>query len=181
MRLRHLLLAVVVVLTLATTAAADRPVPGSSLQLWIIGRAHTSFTVAITNPTDTPATFDATGLYFVPVAKAEAPQRLGVVTPGHLSSLPNAAEAWNGIPVAPHATVQVTLTSYCLDVNRQGPPEEAQYRLADVRLPSELSDSLAREARTIARSPTASYSATQSAVWRIRGEMPAVRLLGETH
>ena len=180
MRLRHLLFALLVVLTLATTAAADRPVPGSPLQLWIIGRANTSFTVAITNPTDAPATFDGTGLYFVPVAKAEAPQRLGVVTPGHLSSTANAAEAWNGIPVAPHATIQVTLTSYCLDVGRHAPPEESQYRLADSRLPSVLSEPLAREARTIATSPSASFSATQSAVWRIRGQMPAVTLLGET-
>jgi len=179
MRLRHLLFAVLVVLTLAPTAAADRPVPGSSLQLWIVGRANTTFTVAITNPTDVPATFDGTGLYFVPVAKAEAPQRLGVVTPGHLSSTPNVAEAWNGIPVAPHATIQVTLTSYCLDVGRHAPPEESQYRLADSRLPSMLSDSLAREARTIARSPSASYSSTQSAVWRIREQSPTT-LLGET-
>ncbi|HEY1959869.1 MAG TPA: hypothetical protein VGH28_29880 [Polyangiaceae bacterium] len=185
--LRHLLVALLVVLTFAVNAAADPVVPGSALQLAIVSRAHLSFSVAVTNPTDAPATFDGTGLYFVPLAKEDEPQRLGVVTPGRFASTPNAAEAWGGISVPAHATVQIALTSYCLDNHRSSPQETTQYRLADARLPATLSTALATAARSIATTGSEPKETvqrtmpvrsswtnprTQSAVWRIRAEIP---------
>jgi hypothetical protein len=196
MSLRNLLLAVFVVLTLSTDAGADVvAVPGSALRVSRVSRNEHAFTVDVTNPTDALATFDGTGLYFLPVSKGqEEPQRLGVVTPGRPSSS-EGEEAWRGIPVPPHRTIQVTLTSYCLDAGRPSPPDTMRYRLAGARLPPELSASLARAARSIAtlgydpdtrrpevtRAPTGAMNPwlTQSAVWRIRARMPTV-LLGET-
>lgn len=196
MRLRTLLLALLVVLAFATDAAADVvDVPGSVLRVTGVARSGFSFTVDVANPTDGVATFDGTGLYFVPVAKNDEPQRLGVVTPGHPASQEDASEAWSGIPIAPHETLRITLTAYCLDASRPGPSQSTVYRLATVRLPPTLSRPMSREARSIAafgheaEQPRAAgdrpladaiarHSLTQSAVWRIRGQIP-MPLVGE--
>jgi len=200
MRLSNLLLALFAVLAFATDAgaASDTMVPGSVLRLSVVSRAHLSFAVDVTNPTDAPVTFDGTGLYFVPTSREAPPQRLGVVTPGHRTEL--ASESWRGVAVPPYQTIHVTLTAYCLDVGRQSPADTTTYRLAELRLPAKLSAALSHAAYSIAArgydtdttQPQVPQDAflpatagsisglTQAAVWRIRAQMPTP-LVGETH
>ena len=196
MRLRTHLLALLVVLAVVTDAAAGVvDVPGSALRITGVTRSEFSFTVDVANPTGAWATFDGTGLYFVPVAKNDEPQRLGVVTPGHAASQEDASEAWSGVPVAPHETLRITLTAYCLDAGRPAPSQTTLYRLAAVRLPPTLSTPMSRAARSIATfghegeqppradaplpGEVARHTLTQSAVWRIRGQIPTP-LVGES-
>jgi len=182
MRLHTLLLALLLLLAFATDAGATGPdasVPGSVLRISVVSRAHFSFTVDVSNPTAAPVTFDATGLYFVPASPSDPPQRLGVVTPGRRTEV--AAESPSGVTIPAYQTVHVTLTAYCLDVGRHSPSDDTPYRLADQRLPPKLSEALSFAVHSIPAGSAASRSSlTQSAVWRIRGEMPTA-LIGETH
>ena len=180
-------------LTLAAPAnAAD--VPDSAVQLRILSRAAMIISIEVTNPSDNVARFDSIGLYFIPDASAEEPQRLGVVSAGRVATADGRwVAATDIIDVAPHASIRVELTTYCLDVKREAPPSTMGYHLASRRMPTALSTALAGAARTVASlgydpegaRPDAhldragSVSAeTQKAVWRVRAAIP-VPLLGD--
>ena len=163
MRILTLILFVFVVLTAATPAGADGSsywVPSSPLQMRIVARQGTTFSVEVTNPSDGAAAFDAAGLYFIPDSSREDPQRLGVVT-------------GEGLSVAAHSAVRLELTSYCLDHHRNGPTDKVGYHLASSRMPAGLLTALSSAARS------AAPGQIQVAVWAIRDATP-VTLLGES-
>jgi len=202
MRIPTALILALLTLTFALPVSADafRSVPGSPVQLEIVRRDGETFVVDITNPSDVTASFDAVGLYFVPEpSKGEdSSQRLGVVTPGQTST--NGIEwrdAGNLVQLAPHQSVLVKLTSYCLDSQRRSPTDKTQYHLANARMPASLNGELARVAWTIATlgfdpettsgptqgalqhaTPAATSALTQAAIWRIR-QSNKVSLAGE--
>jgi hypothetical protein len=196
-----LVFALLMTFALPVSADAFRSVPDSPVQLQIVRRDGETFLVDISNPSDVAATFDAVGLYFVPeLSKSEAlAQRLGVVTPGQTST--NGTEwrdAGNVLQLAPHQSVLVKLTSYCLDSQRRSPTDKTQYHLANTRMPASLNSELARVAWMIATlgfdpdttsgpmqgvlqhaTPAATSTLTQQAIWRIR-QSSKVSLAGET-
>jgi hypothetical protein len=122
----------------------------------IVSRSALTFSVEVTNPSDEPTRFDAVGLYFVP--DGSGPQRLGV------------ASAPSATVIPPHATIAMTLETYCLDEHRAGPSETAHYELASRRMPTALTNALAGAAHA----PN-----VQHAIWRIRESMPTP-LIGDS-
>jgi hypothetical protein len=184
MRILTMILFAFVVLTAAIPANADiRSVPNSALQMQILTREGTTFVVAVTNRTDDMARFDGIGLYFLPDSTSEeAPQRLGVVSPGQIEVGEGQwKDVGDVVDVAPHRTVKVRLTSYCIDEKRGGPRELTRYSLASRRMPSQLVTALAGAARTAESSAKHGQATalTQQAVWKVRGAMP-VTLVGDT-
>ena len=172
MRILTILLFALVV-TIAPVANADT-VPGSALQLQIVSRQGFAFTVDVTNRSDQTAQFDTVGLYFLPDSTSEeAPQRLGVVTSAQNAAGGGATDFGTVIGLAPHTSVRILLTSYCLDQHRAGPGSTTAYHLAGMRMPAVLSSALVDAAQ---RTPTD----TQGAIWRVRADMP-VPLLGDHH
>lgn len=190
--LTGLLLALLAILIAAPARAAD-PLPGSALQLQILSRSGDELSVQITNPSDDVAHFDPVGLYFVPEVGGVEPQRLGVVSAPRAANGDGVAVA-DAFDVAPHRSITVQLTSYCLDAQRAAPSAQTRYHLANRRMPAALSTALAGAAKTITnlgydpegmrpdprgRSQMNGSAAIQRAIWRIRGAMP-VPLVGDT-
>lgn len=153
----------VLALTVSTGANADegrRLVPDSSVTLRIAQRSGEEFVVEVTNPTDDVATFNQVGLYFVPVGPPDdSPQRLGVV------------EGNSVVRVAPHDTLHVTLSAFCLDAHREGPKPTTQYTLASRRMPTDLTNALAGAAH--------GANDQQRAVWDVRAQNPT-KLIGDS-
>jgi hypothetical protein len=154
----------VLALSISTHVSADearRLVPDSPVTLRIVERRGEAFTVDVTNPTTEIATFNRVGLYFVPVGGPpdDSPQRLGVVEGDQVARL------------APHETLRVELTAYCLDEHRGSPKEKTQYVLASRRMPTELSNALAGAAHA--------RRDVQRAVWDVRAHDPT-KLIGDS-
>ena len=150
-------------LSVSVGASADddrRLVPDSAVTMRIVQRSGDDFVVEVTNPTDDVASFNRVGLYFVPVGPPDdSPQRLGVVDGDQVAR------------VAPHETMRVTLSTYCLDEHRSAPDGKAHYVLASRRMPTDLANALAGAAHD-ARDP-------QRAVWNVRAQSPA-KLIGDS-
>lgn len=144
----------VLAITVATGANADearRLVPDSSVTLRVVERHGEELVVEVTNPTADIASFNRVGLYFVPVGPPEdSPQRLGVVEGDQVARL------------APHETLRVDLTTYCLDEHRGAPKEKTQYALASRRMPTDLANALAGAAH--------GGRDVQRAVWSVRAQ-----------
>ena len=153
----------VLALTVSTSANADearRLVPDSPVTLRIVERQGEEFTVEVTNPTADIASFNRVGLYFVPVGPPEdSPQRLGVVEGDQITRL------------APHETLRVDLTTYCLDEHRSSPQPKTGYVLASRRMPTDLSNALAGAAH--------GRRDVQRAVWSVRAQDPT-KLIGDS-
>lgn len=153
----------VLALTVSTGANADearRLVPDSPVTLRIVERSGEEFTVEVTNPTADVASFNRVGLYFVPVGPPDdSPQRLGVVEGDQITRL------------APHETLRVDLTTYCLDEHRGSPQPKTGYVLASRRMPTELSNALAGAAH--------GGRDVQRAVWSVRAHDPT-KLIGDS-
>ncbi len=190
MRVVTVLLALVVLLV-TPRASADR-VPDSAVQLRIVERDDVGFLVEVTNPSDAVARFDAIGLYFLPSSKEE-PQRLGVVSAGQIQTAGRWTDTSDIVDVAPHASIRIELTTYCLDAHRVRPSDTVAYHLASRRMPTALAGALAGAARmvaheqstpshgeelTSARQSEQAHNLVQQAVWTTRDRMP-VSLLGD--
>ena len=143
----------VMALTVSAGANADearRLVPDSSVTLRVVERHGEEFVVEVTNPTTEIASFNRVGLYFVPLGPPDdSPQRLGVVEGDRITRL------------APHETLRVDLTTYCLDEHRGSPKDKTQYVLAGRRMPTDLANALAGAAHD---------RDVQRAVWRVSAE-----------
>ncbi|HEY2367721.1 MAG TPA: hypothetical protein VGH87_15095 [Polyangiaceae bacterium] len=154
---------VVALLTVSAGANADearRLVPDSPVTLRIVERHGEEFSVEVTNPTTDVASFNRVGLYFVPVGPPEdSPQRLGVVEGDQITRL------------APHETLRVDLTTYCLDEHRGSPKEKTSYVLASRRMPTDLANALAGAAH--------GGRDVQRAVWNVRAHSPT-KLIGDS-
>jgi hypothetical protein len=150
----------VLALSVSMGANADerKLVPDSSVTLRIVERHGEEFTVEVSNPTSEVATFNRVGLYFVPVGPPDdSPQRLGVVE-GDVARL------------APHETVRVDLTAYCIDEHRASPGAKSQYTLASRRMPTDLTNALAGAAHG---------RDVQRAIWLVRAHDPT-KLIGDS-
>jgi hypothetical protein len=174
MRILTLLVFALLTLLVATSAGATDRVPDSALQLRILSREGMVLSVEVTNLTDDIARFNAVGLYFVP-DNSDAPQRLGVVTPGQVATPDGAwTNASDTFDVAAHRSIRMKLVSYCIDEHRRT-PGQTTYHLASRRMPTSLAEALAGAARTA----TSSGQDVQRAIWRVRATMP-VALIGDS-
>jgi hypothetical protein len=201
MRSLTVLLFAILMLLVAAPAGATDSLPDSVVHLRILARDGETFSVEVTNPSDDVARFDAIGLYFLPETNPKQPQqesqRLGIVSAAQVSmadgSFVNAKD--DGLDVAPHRSITLKLTTYCIDAKRSGPTALTKYHLANRRMPSALTRALAGAAQTVTnlgydpeglradanrRPRVAAAYDVQRAIWRVREAMP-VALIGDTH
>ncbi len=201
MRSLTVLLFALLTLLLAAPAGAADSLPDSVVHMRILAREGETFSVEVTNPSDDVARFDAIGLYFLPETNPkqpdQEPQRLGIVSSAQVAMADGTfIDAKDDVlDIAPHRSMTLKLTAYCIDAKRSGPTGATKYHLANRRMPSALTRALAGAARTVAnlgydpegahadmnrRPHVAAPYDVQRAIWRVREAMP-VALIGDTH
>jgi hypothetical protein len=167
-------------LGLAGTAMADKgtAIPGvkgetSGLRMNVVryeGGSNGQLTVEVLNPTASAGDFSAQGLYFIPDENANnAPQRLGAVGPFSVHGGPTSEH----VSVPPSGKVTLKLDVFCIDSHRRAPATGDVFHLAGARMPVNLSNDIAANARKAATAnggyaAPAAKSAVQSEVWKAR-------------
>lgn len=191
--MRASILTVVALLGLVGTAAADdrfHPVPAApgqspGLELRVVryGQGvHGEMVVEVKNAGAAPATFVASGLYFLPDPQGDedAPQRLAIVGGIRAGSEDAPSDL---VSVAAGATRKLRFDVYCIDSSRHSPSTAQPYTLASARLPARVVTEIGAQTHTTLRgvelrpSPEQA-SLIQSQVWEARRRTRA-RLLGE--
>jgi hypothetical protein len=173
----------IALLLLLSAIKTEDTVPGADgLQLRVVryeGSTNGAITVDVRNTSDAAKTFDARGLYFVPVGDPDrAPQRLGAVGP-----FLKGGERMTTMTLAPGQSAKVTLDVYCIDSHRPSPDEKTPFRLAKTRIPPVLTQAITKAAEEAAApyggvtAPPAK-SAVQGQVWKNR-DAKWIKLDGE--
>jgi len=193
--MRIFLVAVLTVLVaLAGPALADdrfHAVPASGkankkIKLRVVqydGSTNGELTVEVKNTGKVAATFDATGLYFVPdMDPAEAPQRLGAVGPMVIAEGDEELRK-DKVTIAAGETVTLVLDVFCIDSHRSSPSTSTPFTVAEKRMPKSLARKVDAEGRKAAKkaggfAADAAKDDVQGAVWKARDEK-WIKLEGE--
>jgi hypothetical protein len=169
---------------------APAPVPiafghkgASTLEMKVLsynGSVNGGMTVEVTNHGQSPATFSAQGLYFVPDSNPnDAPQRLGAVGPMHVDGKGQQSELI--LAAGEHAIVHLDV--YCIDSGRHAPTPTTPFHLSPTRMPAALAGQIDSATAKAAQAnggyaAPAAKNAVQSEVWGTRNK-ERVKLQGD--
>ncbi len=153
--------------------AGESPSPVKLKVVGYGGHTNGEMVVEVFNDSPSKASFDPSGLYFVPQGDPEtAPQRLGATGPFEVSE----GAGWQdsqSLELAPGERKKVKLQVFCIDSHRPSPSPSTPFALASERMPSALRGQVEQGTSAILKANTvgnAKYAKgeVQGYIWQTR-------------